>query len=97
MLPSANVGTGENDFYGVASGFGETWAAGRVTAPVTDVQTTLIETLHNGRWSVVPSPTPGANGGFGGVAIDPSGQSWAVGSYTTNDSSNRALIERWVR
>lgn len=98
VLPSENIGTGENDFYAVASGFGETWAAGRVTAPVTDAQTTLIESLHNGQWSVVPSPTPGAGGGgLGGITIDPSGQAWAVGVDKTSDSANRALIERWVR
>jgi hypothetical protein len=99
LIPSANVGAGENDFYGVDASAGNAWAVGRTTDRSTDLTSPLAETLRNGSWSVVPTPAPGGSGGtggFGGVAVLPSGQAWAVGAYTTLGSSNRALIERYV-
>jgi hypothetical protein len=99
VIPSANVGAGENDFYAVAADGQTALAAGRTTDPVTDAASTLIETLKNGARAVVPTPNPGGSGGtagLGGVAIGSGGQAWAVGVYTTSSSSNRTLIERFV-
>jgi hypothetical protein len=99
LIASDNVGAGENDFYALAASHDGAWAAGRTTDPATDLTSTLIETLKEGRWSVVPTPNPGGRGGsagFGGVSIAPGGDSWAVGVYKTSSSSNRALIERYV-
>jgi hypothetical protein len=99
VIPSANVGTGENDFYGVDAAGGNAWAVGRTTDRTTDLTSPLAETVQNGAWSVVPTESPGGSGGtggFGGVTVLPDGQAWAVGAYTTSSSSNRALIERYV-
>jgi Phosphoesterase family len=99
LVSSGNVGAGENDFYAVAAANGAAWAAGRTTDPATDLTSTLIETLKNGAWSIVPTPNPGGPGGsagFGGVATAPGGESWAVGVFTTSSSSNQTLIERYM-
>jgi hypothetical protein len=99
VIPSPNAGAGENDFYGMDASESNAWAVGRTTDRSTDLTGPLAETLRNGSWSAVPTPAPGGSGGtggFGGVTVLPSGQAWAVGAYTTPDSSNRALIERYV-
>jgi hypothetical protein len=99
IVPSANVGSGENDFYAVASRGDVALAAGRVTDRATDLQSPLVETLKDGSWSLLPTPNPagpGGSAGFGGVTIAPSGQAWAVGVYATSSSANRTLIERFV-
>jgi Phosphoesterase family len=99
VIPSANAGSGENDFYGVDAADGLAWAAGRSNDPSTDLTSTLIERLGPGGFSPVPSPNPGGDGGsagLGGVAIAPGGESWAVGAFTTATSANRTLIERYV-
>jgi hypothetical protein len=99
VIPSANVGAGENDFYGIDASGGNAWAVGRTTDRTTDLTSPLAETLRDGRWSVVPTPAPGGSagtGGFGGVTVLPSGEAWAVGAFTTSTSANQALIERYV-
>ena len=99
VIPSADVGTGENDFYGLDAAGGSAWAVGRVTDRSTDLTSPLAETLSHGTWSVVPTPAPGGaggTGGFGGVTVTDGGQAWAVGAYTTSSSANQSLIERWV-
>jgi hypothetical protein len=95
------VGTSENDFYGVTSLGGVTWAAGRSTDSDPNVQNhaSLIESFVNGQWTVQPTPNPGGAGGdngFGGIAAAPNGTVWAVGAYHTANSSNETLIERYV-
>jgi hypothetical protein len=72
---------------------------GRTTDRTTDLTSLLAETLRDGQWSIVPTPSPGGSGGtggLGGVSVLPSGETWAVGAYTTSSSSNQALIERYV-
>jgi hypothetical protein len=99
VIPSANVGTGENDFYGVDAAGGNAWAVGRTTDRSTDLTSPLAETLVNGAWSVVPTQSPGGSGGtggFGGVTALPDGEAWAVGAFTAPGTSNRALIEHYV-
>ena len=99
LIPSANLGAGENDFYAVDAAGGQAFAAGRVTDPLTDLTGTLVETLNGGRWTVMPTPNPGGDGGsggFGGVSIASDGSAWAVGVFTTATSSNQTLIERYV-
>lgn len=99
VIPSANVGAGENDFYGVDASGGNAWAVGRSTDRTTDLTSPLAESLQNGSWTAVPTSSPGGSGGtggFGGVTVLPGGAAWAVGAYTTSTSSNRALIERYV-
>jgi hypothetical protein len=99
VIPSANVGAGENDFYGIDASGGNAWAVGRTTDRTTDLTSPLAETLRNGRWAVVPTPAPGGSGGtggLGGVTVLPGGEAWAVGAFTTSTSANQALIERYV-
>jgi hypothetical protein len=99
VIPTANVGAGENDFYAIDASGPNAWAVGRTTDRTTDLTSPLAETLHDGRWSVVPTPAPGGSGGtggLGGVSVRPSGETWAAGAYTTSGSSNQALIERYV-
>jgi hypothetical protein len=98
-LPIANVGSGENDFYGVGASGNTAWAVGRTTDRTTDLTSPLAERLDHGVWSVVPTPSPGGSGGtggFGGVTVTPDGQAWAVGAFTTSSSANQALIEHYV-
>jgi hypothetical protein len=90
---------GENDFYGVASGPGGPWAAGRITNRSTDLTSPLIEQLSGGQWKVVSAPTPagpGGNAGLGGVTIAPDGEAWAVGAYNSSTSANQTLIEHYT-
>jgi hypothetical protein len=99
VIPSANVGAGENDFYAVSAAGDHAWAAGRITDRATDATSPLVESLHNGAWTVVPAPNPGGSdggGGFGGVSTLPDNSAWAVGAYNTATSSNQTLIERFV-
>ena len=96
VIPSADVGAGENDFYGVAPGPGGPWAAGRITNRTTDFTSPLIEKLVDGRWKTVPAPSRAGSGGgagLGGVTTAPDGEAWAVGAYNTSSSSNRTLID----
>ena len=99
VIPSANVGAGENDFYSLTASGAGAWAAGRITNRTTDHTSPLVETLRAGAWSASPTPNPaGAAGdaGFGRISVASDGEVWAVGSYKTASSANRALIERYV-
>jgi hypothetical protein len=99
LTPSANVGAGENDFYGMTVSPAGAWAAGRTIGPLTLNQSPLAEKLRDGQWSVVPTPNPagtGGNAGFGGISSAPGGGTWAVGAYSTATSKNRTLVERYV-
>jgi hypothetical protein len=95
------VGSFENDFYGLTSAGKTTWAAGRSADSDPNVQNhvTLVEQLVHGRWTVMPTPNPGGTGGdngFGGISAAPGGPVWAVGTYKTSSSANQTLIERYV-
>jgi hypothetical protein len=75
---------------------GSVWAAGRVTEPAHDDTSTLVESLHDGSWTVVPTPNPGnsAASGFGGITATSPDAGWAVGSTNDGITSNRTLIEQ---
>jgi hypothetical protein len=91
-----NVGAGENDLYAVAAKGGSVWAAGRVTDPANDNTSALIERLHDGSWTVVPTPNPGGNSvaaGLGGITATSPAAVWAVGSTNDGIARNRTLIE----
>jgi hypothetical protein len=82
--------------YAVAAKGGSVWAAGRVTDPANDNTSPLIESLHNGSWTGVPTPNPGGNSvasGFGGITATSPTAAWAVGSTNDGVTSNRTLIE----
>ncbi|MGI8427971.1 MAG: hypothetical protein ACR2OB_01375 [Solirubrobacteraceae bacterium] len=63
IIPSANVGTGENDFYGLDASPAAAWAVGRSTDRATDLTSPLAETPKNGAWSALATPSPGGPGG----------------------------------
>jgi hypothetical protein len=101
IATTPDVGSFENDFYGVTSADGVVWAAGRSTDDQPNVQNhvTMIQRFTNGHWTVVPTPNPGGAGGdngFGGIAATPGGPVWAVGAFKTSSSANQTLIERYV-
>jgi len=99
VVPSANVGTGDNALNKAAFVSGtDGWAVG-YSAPGDTSETsgwrTLVERWTGGRWSVVssPNPTPGSNSLTGVAALSPSA-AWAVGYHKT-DAARQTLIERW--
>lgn len=101
IAATPDIGSFENDFYGVTSAGGTVWAAGRSTDDQPNVQNhvTLVERLAAGHWTVLPSPNPGGAGGdngFGGISATPDGPVWAVGAVKTSTSANQTLIERFV-
>lgn len=101
IADTPDVGSFENDFYGVTSAGATVWAAGRSTDDQPNVQNhvTLVERFVAGHWTVVPSPNPGGAGGdngFGGISATPEGPVWAVGAFKTSASANQTLIERFV-
>jgi hypothetical protein len=98
LTPTVKVGSSENQFYAAASLGNTAWAAGWSADSQPNVQnhSTLIEKLTAGHWTVLPTPDPGVNNGLGGISAAPSGDLWAVGSYKTDTSSNRTLIEQYV-
>jgi hypothetical protein len=99
VIPSANVGTGENDFYAVTASGVDAWAAGRTTDRASDLNGPLVETLRNGTWTTMPTPNPAGSGGtagLGGISEAPSREVWTVGVYKTSSSANQSLIERYL-
>lgn len=99
LIPSQDLGTGENDFYGVAANDRAAWAVGRVTDRSSDAQSPLIEQLTRQGWTSVSAANPsasGGNAGLGGVTVAPDGEAWAVGAYSTSSSSNMTLVEHYT-
>jgi hypothetical protein len=69
IAPSQSAGAGENDLFGVASETGGAkWAVGWWIDPATGNHETLVDGLVNGRWSLVPSPSPNPAAGDDGLA-----------------------------
>ena len=74
------------------------WAVGEDIGATSAVGgSTLIEHWNGGSWSIVPSPTPGADPGLTGVAARGSGDVYAVGSNmpSINGGVVQGLILRW--
>src|SRR5260370_1077008 len=76
---------------------GEIWAVGTYFNPAHNREQTLVERGNGSNWQVVPSPNAGIdNNDLHGVAVELSGNAWAVGSYfDPRTGSSRTLIERW--
>ena len=73
----------------------DVWAVGDITVSGGATQT-LVEQWNGTKWRVVKSPNPGPSLNIlNGVAADPgSGQTWAVGVFFDNTTSQgQALIE----
>ena len=69
------------------------WAVGEALNS-SGIPATLIEQWNGTTWSTVTSPSPGSAASLRGAAADPvSGQSWAVGSFTSASGAQQTLTE----
>jgi hypothetical protein len=93
VVPSPNVGTGDNALLGISAvGPNNIWAVG--TAIVNHVHRTLTEHWDGSGWSVVPSPNVGTSDNrLFAVAAISSTDVWAVGDY--DNGRNQTLTEHW--
>ncbi len=76
----------------------DAWAVGEDIGATSAVGgSTLIEQWNGAKWSIVPSPTPGADPGLDGVAARGSGDVYAVGNNipSINGGVVQGLILRW--
>jgi len=93
-------GTNDNSFGAIAgSSPSDIWAVGDFLPDTAtsnqDATLTFAEHFDGKNWTVVPTPTTGANfTSFYGVAAS-QGQAWAVGDYLNGDYQDRALVEHW--
>lgn len=94
VIPSPNIGTGNNFLYGVeAASASSIWAVGFYEG-VSGSQT-LIEWWNGGTWGVLGSPSPGTQSNLlYDVAVVGPSDVWAVGTYFS--TSNQTLIEHWT-
>src|SRR5205823_5991731 len=95
IVPSPNVGDGENFLAGVAStATDEVWAVGYHDSMPSG---TLIERWNGTSWSVVSSPNPDVANVLSAVASVPGYGAIAVGhSYPGSASSFRTLAEHYI-
>jgi erythromycin esterase-like protein len=92
VVPSPSPGAVNNELFSVvAVSARDVWAVGFTTNSAL-AQTTLIEHWNGARWSVVPSPSPGANDVLSGVTAVAASDVWAVGASNT---LSQTLIEHW--
>lgn len=90
---SPNVGTGDNNLYGVAAiSASNAWAVGGYFVGASTV--TLIEHWNGKSWSVVSSPNVGTGDLLYGVYAVSAADVWAAGSYF-NGTAGQTLIEHW--
>jgi hypothetical protein len=76
----------------------DAWAVGEdIGATSAPGGSTLIEQWNGAKWSIVPSPTPGADPGLTGVAARGSGDVYAVGNNlpSINGGVVQGLVLRW--
>ena len=95
-FPLPNVGVQENVLYAVSMpSAGKAWAAGYFVNGKFQQQT-LIEHFDGNAWSVIPSPSPGAEQNilFGVAAISDS-DVWAVGAEQDANGLWHTLTEHW--
>jgi hypothetical protein len=95
LVPTPNVGEGDNALNGVDGSTGEdVWAVGY--SEHATLYNSLIEHWNGARWRVVESPDVGTNRYNTLTSVDAlsSTDAWAVGSYRTA-TSRKTLIQRW--
>jgi hypothetical protein len=89
-----NSGTGENDlFAATTANDGTTWAVGWVVDPTTLNHSPHVLQGVNGVWSLVQTPSCGADSGFAAITTIPGGGMWAVGVTAAAKSNQSTLIE----
>ena len=93
VVPSPNVGTSDNNLYGIAAvSSSDAWAVGSSGTHDSGLHT-LIEHWNGSAWNVAPSPD--LMGELNAVAAVSSSDMWAVGDYSTGGSPAQTLIEHW--
>ena len=94
--PLPNVGANQNTLLGVSElPGGSTWAAG-YALDANWVDQTLVEHWNGSTWSVIPSPSPGAQGNIlYGVAALSDSDVWAVGVQLDANGGTHPLTEHW--
>jgi hypothetical protein len=95
-FPLPNVGEQENTLLAVSmTSTGLAWAVGYYVNGGFE-QRTLIQHYDGTAWSVVPSPSPGAQQNIlYGVATITDTDAWAVGAEQDSDGIWRTLAEHW--
>jgi hypothetical protein len=91
-----NVGSNQNTLLGVSElPNGHTWAVGYDTNANYGDQT-LIEHYDGTNWSVVPSPSPGAQRNIlNGIAAISDTDVWAIGTQWDGAGTAHSLTEHW--
>jgi hypothetical protein len=98
QVPSPSPGKGNGSYlYSVAAGPGNAlWAVGKYYDSNTAAPHTLTVRYQSGKWTQVPSPTPGsADDWLYSVTITGSGQVWAVGG-ATGSKCEKSLAEKYT-
>lgn len=94
VVPSPNSGTGENTLLALAArSRTDIWAVGYHQARPSGSRQTLTEHWNGSSWRIVHSPNVGSGDGnlMFGVAFDPAGRAWAVGTDPKKFSSTLAM------
>jgi hypothetical protein len=93
VVPSPNVGSGNNFLYGAAAvSASDVWAVGFGQNSPTSTYQTLIEHWDGSHWSVVPSPNAGlADNQLYSLTVVSASDVWVVGAY----HEYQTLIEHW--
>jgi hypothetical protein len=94
--PLPNVGANQNTLFGVSElPSGSSWAVGYYL-DANWVDQTLVEHWNGSTWSVIPGPSPGAQGNIlYGVAALADNNVWAVGIQLDANEGTHPLIEHW--
>jgi hypothetical protein len=98
LVPSPSPGGFDGTFVNaIAAGpHGALWAVGDYNSPGTGAPHTLMLRYAGGRWTQVPSPSPGAKGDLlYSAAIAGNGQAYATGGYT-DSKCQHALAEHFA-
>jgi hypothetical protein len=96
ILASPNSGTGDNQLNGVACVSSSFCTAVGFYYTSGGPAQTLIESWDGNSWSIVPSPSNGAESNFlNGVACVLPSSCTAVGSFYTSSGPAQTLIESW--
>jgi len=96
VVPSPNVGTGNNTLIGVSAvSSGEVWAVGTYLN-AGNIAQTLIMRWNGNQWSVVPSPNIGTRGNYlSDISMLPANTGWAVGYWHNSTGQEESLALRW--
>ncbi|HMA36880.1 MAG TPA: S-layer homology domain-containing protein, partial [Chloroflexia bacterium] len=94
VVPSPNVGTGDNNPYGVAAGgANDVWVVG-YWANGSNVPQTLVEHWNGSTWSVVASLNVGTSANYLAGVAGGANDVWAVGEYGPIQG-HQTLVEHW--